>query len=192
MPDPTRDCAFDLLVSVLDRHRPLEEALDTLPPMEARDRAAGHRLAAAVLRRTGTLDAVLEPFLRRAPPVPVRHILRIGAAGLLLLDTPPHAAVATSVGLARRARACAFRRAGERRAAAGRGRGPASLRDLDGPRLDTPAWLWSAWGDGGAPHRRGASDRGAARPHLAGRRGAAPGWRSCCRRVPSASRRARA
>src|SRR5438067_5037119 len=102
MPDPTRDCAFDLLVSVLDRHRPLEEALDTLPSMEARDRAAGHRLAAAVLRRTGTLDAVLEPFLRRAPPVPVRHILRIGAAGLLLLDTPPHAAVATSVGLARR------------------------------------------------------------------------------------------
>ena len=49
----------------------------------------------------GTLDAVLEPFLRKAPPEPVRCVLRIGAAGLLLLDTPTHAAVATAVALAR-------------------------------------------------------------------------------------------
>ena len=49
----------------------------------------------------GTLDAVLEPFLRKAPPEPVRHVLRLGAAGLLLLDTPGHAAVATAVALAR-------------------------------------------------------------------------------------------
>jgi 16S rRNA (cytosine967-C5)-methyltransferase len=31
----------------------------------------------------------------------VRNILRIGAAGLLLLDTPGHAAVATAVALTR-------------------------------------------------------------------------------------------
>ncbi len=36
----------------------------------------------------GTLDAVLEPFLRKEPPDPVRNVLRIGAAGLLLLETP--------------------------------------------------------------------------------------------------------
>ncbi|HVB69679.1 MAG TPA: transcription antitermination factor NusB, partial [Acetobacteraceae bacterium] len=94
MQDPTRDAAFALLTSVLDRHRPLEEALDALPPLAPRDRAAAHRLAAATLRRLGTLDAVLEPFLRKSPPDPVRHILRLGAAGLLLLDTPGHAAVA--------------------------------------------------------------------------------------------------
>ncbi len=147
MPDPTREAAFDLLTSVLDRHRPIEEALDALPELAPRDRAAAHRLAAAVLRRSGTLDAVLEPFLRKAPPDPVRHVLRLGVAGLLLLETPSHAAVATAVALARARGLAPFvglvnavlRRVAEA--------GPAALADLDGPRLDTPAWLWASWGD---------------------------------------------
>src|SRR5947209_11743267 len=99
--DPTREIAFDLLAAVLDRRRTLEDALDRAGAAEPRDRAAAHRLAAAVLRRLGSLDAVLEPLLHRAPPDPVRHVLRLGAAGLLLLDTPAHAAVATAVALAR-------------------------------------------------------------------------------------------
>ncbi len=99
--DPTREIAFDLLSAVLDRRRSLEEALDAAPPADLRDRAAAHRLAAAVLRRMGSLDAVLDPLLTRAPPDAVRHVLRLGAAGLLLLDTPAHAAVATAVALAR-------------------------------------------------------------------------------------------
>ncbi len=147
MPDPTRDAAFDLLTAVLDRRRPLEEALDALPPLEPRDRAAAHRLAASVLRRTGTLDAVLEPWLRKAPPVPVRHVLRLGAAGLLLLDTPGHAAVTTAVALTRARGLAPFAglvNAVLRRVAAA---GAAALEGLDGPRLDTPAWLWTAWGD---------------------------------------------
>src|SRR5208283_4932825 len=146
MPDPTRDVAFDLLTAVLDRHRALDDALDALPRAEARDRAAGHRIAASVLRRLGTLNAVLEPFLRRAPPDPVRHVLRIGAASLLLLDTPPHAAVATAVALARSRGLAPFAglvNAVLRRVSA---QGPSALDGLDGPRLDTPAWLWSAWG----------------------------------------------
>jgi len=144
--DPTREAAFVLLSGVLDRHRPLEDALDLLPPMEPRDRAAGHRLAASVLRRMGSLDAVLEPFLQRAPPVPVRHILRIGAAGLLLLGTPAHAAVGTAVDLARSKGLSPFAKlvnAVLRRVA---GAGAAALDTLDGPRLDTPGWLWTAWG----------------------------------------------
>ena len=144
--DPTRDAAFDLLTGVLERHRALEEVLDALPAIDARDRAAAHRLAATVLRRSGTLDAVLEPFLKKAPPGPVRHILRMGAAGALLLGTPSHAAVATAVALARARGLAPFaglinavlRRVSEA--------GPAALEALDAPRLDTPAWLWSAWG----------------------------------------------
>ncbi len=146
MPDPTRDAAFALLAAVLDRRQPLDEALDALPETAPRDRAAAHRLAASVLRRLGSLDAVLEPFLRRAPPDPVRHILRLGAAQLLLLGTPPHAGVATAVALARSRGLAPFaglvnavlRRVSEM--------GEAALAGLDGPRLDTPAWLWSAWG----------------------------------------------
>ena len=146
MQDPTREVAFDLLAAVLDRRRPLEEALDAAPQAESRDRAAAHRLAAAVLRRLGSLDAVLEPFLARAPPEGVRHVLRLGAAGLLLLDTPPHAAVATAVALARTRRLAPFAglvNAVLRRVADA---GPAVLDGLDGPRLDTPAWLWASWG----------------------------------------------
>ena len=146
MPDPTRDAAFDVLTAVLDRRRPLEEALDALPPLAARDRSAAHRLVAATLRRLGTLDTVVEPFLKKSPPDPVRHVLRLGAAGLLLLDTPPHAAVATAVALARARRLYAFAglvNAVLRRVAEA---GAAALAELDSPRLDTPAWLWTSWG----------------------------------------------
>lgn len=146
MPDPTREAAFDLLTAVLDRRRPLEEALDAVKATEPRDRAAAHRLAAAVLRRMGTLDAVLEPFLQREPPDPVRHVLRLGAAGLLLVDTPPHAAVGTAVALTRRRGLTPFAglvNAVLRKVAAS---GAAAMAELDSPRLDTPAWLWTAWG----------------------------------------------
>jgi 16S rRNA (cytosine967-C5)-methyltransferase len=144
--DPTRSAAFSLLSAVLDRHRPLEEALDSLPPMEGRDRAAAHRLAATTLRRRGTIDAVLEPYLKRTPPAPVMQLLRLGAAALLFLQTPPHAAVATAVGLARARKLEKFtglvnavlRRVSEH--------GQEALGELDGPRLDTPPWLWTAWG----------------------------------------------
>jgi 16S rRNA (cytosine967-C5)-methyltransferase len=147
MADPTREAAFDLLTAVLDRRRTLEEALDALPRLAPRDRSAAHRLAASVLRRLGTLDAVLEPFLHKVPPDPVRHALRLGTAGLLFLETPDHAAVATAVALARTRGLSAFaglvnavlRRIGEA--------GVAALADLDGPRLDTPAWLWASWGE---------------------------------------------
>ena len=146
MADPTREIAFDILGAVLDRRRTVEEALDAAREAPARDRAAAHRLASAVLRRLGTLDAVLEPYLKREPPQPVRHVLRLGAAGLLLLDTPAHAAVATSVVLARARGLAPFTglvNAVLRRVAEA---GAAALQDLDGPRLDTPAWLWASWG----------------------------------------------
>ena len=147
MADPTRSSAFDLLSAVLDQRRPLEDALDALPPTDSRDRAAAHRIAAAVLRRAASLDAVLEPFLRRDPPASVRHILRLGAAQLLLLGAPAHAAVATSVDLARARGLAPFAglvNAVLRRVAEA---GPAALEALDGPRLDAPPWLWASWGD---------------------------------------------
>jgi 16S rRNA (cytosine967-C5)-methyltransferase len=139
--NPTRAAALALLTAVLDRHRAMEEALDALPPSDPRDRAAAHRIAAAVLRRLGSLDAVLEPLLRREPPPEVRQALRIGAAELLLLGTPPHAAVASCVDLVPRPFA-GLVNAVLRKVATD---GPKALEDLDGERLDTPGWLWTAW-----------------------------------------------
>jgi 16S rRNA (cytosine967-C5)-methyltransferase len=146
--DPTRLFALQILRAVLDQHRPLEEALDRLPfSAEARDKAAAHRLAATVLRRSGTLDAVIEPQLRRAPPDAVRWILWLGAAGLLFLETPAHAAVGTAVDLTRSQKLAPFAglvNAVLRRVAEA---GSAALDDLDSPRLDTPGWLWASWGE---------------------------------------------
>ena len=147
MPDPTRDAAFSLLQAVLAKGKPLDAALDALPRLEPRDRAAAHRLAACVLRHAGTLDAVLEPYLRREPPPELRNILRIGAAGLLCLGTPPHAAVGTAVELTRARRLAPFAglvNAVLRKIAAA---GTAVLEELDMPRLDTPAWAWASWGE---------------------------------------------
>ncbi|MGH7056241.1 MAG: RsmB/NOP family class I SAM-dependent RNA methyltransferase [Stellaceae bacterium] len=144
-PDPTREAAFALVSAVLDRHVALERAIGRLPEIAPSDRAAAHRLAAAVLRRLGTLDAVLEPFLRRAPPEAVRHVLRLGAAGLLLLEAPAHAAVATAVALTRCVgfpRFAGLVNAVLRRLAE---RGPDALAAIDGPKCDTPAWLWASW-----------------------------------------------
>ncbi|WP_408871590.1 RsmB/NOP family class I SAM-dependent RNA methyltransferase [Craurococcus roseus] len=139
---PTRRAALALLEAVVDRRRPLEEALDALPGgLAARDRSAAHRIAAAVLRRAGSLDAVLEPYLRREPPEAVRHALRMGAAELLLLGTPPHAAVGGAVAVVPRPFA-GLVNAVLRRVA---GAGPAALEGLDAERLDTPPWLWSSW-----------------------------------------------
>ncbi|MDD2704540.1 MAG: transcription antitermination factor NusB [Acidocella sp.] len=146
MQDPTRDAAFSLLQAVLTKNSPLDAALDALPPIEARDRAAAHRLAAAVLRHTGTLDSVLEPLLRREPPPAVRNILRLGAAAFLLLDAPPHAAVGTAVDLARSKKLEPFAglvNAVLRKVVAG---GREALDELDMPRLDTPSWAWASWG----------------------------------------------
>jgi 16S rRNA (cytosine967-C5)-methyltransferase len=139
---PARQAALALLAAVLERRRPLEEALDALPGgLAPRDRAAAHRIAAAVLRRAGSLDAVLEPFLRREPPPAVRAALRAGAAELLLLGTPAHAAVAATVGVVPRPFA-GLVNAVLRKVAA---EGPAVLEGLDAERMDTPPWLWSAW-----------------------------------------------
>jgi 16S rRNA (cytosine967-C5)-methyltransferase len=139
---PTRRAARDLLAATLEQRRPLEEALEALPArLDPRDRAAAHRIAATVLRRLGSLDEILSPFLRKEPPPPARHALRIGAAELLLLDTPPHAAVATAVALAPRAFA-GLVNAVLRKVAA---EGAAALEGLDAARLDTPPWLWASW-----------------------------------------------
>ncbi len=142
----SRTAAIALLEAVLGHRRTLEEALDTLPPLPPRDRAFTHLLAATVLRRLGTLDAVLEPFLHRPPPEAIRHALRIGAAQLLLLGTAPHAAVSATVAAVRAlSKGEAFAglvNAVLRRIAA---EGPIALAGLDPPRLDTPDWLWRAW-----------------------------------------------
>ena len=147
--DP-RVAAFELLLIVFQSRRRFDEALAIhrdLADLEPRDRALARLLALTVLRRTGELDNMIAPLLRkplRGKAGPVQHLLRIGAAQLAFLETPPHAAVATTVAAADATGNRPYK-----------GLVNAVLRRLsregatpvdDPGRINTPDWLWKSWG----------------------------------------------
>jgi 16S rRNA (cytosine967-C5)-methyltransferase len=100
-----RQAAHELLGAVLRRRQPLDGAFDTserVAALQPRDRALARLVAATTLRRLGQVDAVLARALERPLPpraAPALDALRIGAAQLLFLGSPPHAAVGTAVAL---------------------------------------------------------------------------------------------
>lgn len=146
-----RRAAADLLVAVLDHGRALDDALNETPSFEAlqgRDRAFARALATATLRRLGSIDSVLSRFLQKPLPDTAFHgraLLRIGAAQLLVLGTPAHAAVGETVSTAnamREARGFAkLTNAVLRRVASD---GPDILASLP-PGADLPTWLFTRW-----------------------------------------------
>src|SRR5471032_731838 len=104
-----RRIAADILDGVLRRRVALDEQLSGkgahpgLAALPDRDRALMRRLVATVLRRLGTLRALLGTFLEKGFPAEAPRtetILLIGAAQILWLDVPDHAAVDLSVRLA--------------------------------------------------------------------------------------------
>ena len=150
-----RRIAADILDNVLRRHRPLDAELDGpeahpgLGGLAERDRALVRKLVATVLRRIGTLRHLLHSFLAAGFPKDaprVETILLIGAAQILLLDVPDHAAVDLSVRLAQADRRAAkypgLINAVLRRAAR---EGVGFIAELDTVALDTPDWLLARW-----------------------------------------------
>ena len=148
-----RKIAADLIDGVLRRKIPLDEQLSGvamhagLAALADRDRALLRRLAATALRRLGTLQYALAGLLDKGFPADaprVQSILLVGAAQILWLDVPDHAAVDLSVRLAQ----------GDRRAARYAGLVNAVLRrvaqqrqtliDMEAVR-DTPDWLLLRW-----------------------------------------------
>ena len=107
MDDPlaSRRAAFEVLASCLDKGQPLDDTLarhDGFAALVPRDRAFVRLLLATTLRRLGEIDEVLGAMIERpldGANAPARTILRLGAAQLLFLGTPAHAAVDTSVRL---------------------------------------------------------------------------------------------
>jgi 16S rRNA (cytosine967-C5)-methyltransferase len=140
-----RKAALALLDGVLRKHRSVDDAFDGLTArLEGRDRAFVRLLVATTLRRFGQIDGVLKEFVSKKPADPVMDILRLGAAQLLFLGTPPHAAVATSVTLAKQGYGAAsgFVNAILRRVAE---KGAAIAASQDAARLNTPAFFWMSW-----------------------------------------------
>ncbi len=146
-PVTARAIAAELLEAVLGHGRFLDEAIAGHPGMgvlSPRDRAFARLLAATVLRRLGQIDAALGQCLERPLPDRAhrpRALLRLGAAQLLFLGTPAHAAVGEMVALARpphdKLVNAVLRRIARE--------GEAMLAGQDAARLDTPDWLWRSW-----------------------------------------------
>ncbi len=150
-----RHMALDVLATVLVRKRPLDEALAWVETAERhagvdqRDRAFARLLVATVLRRKGELDRVVAAFLAKPLPddsAPTGLVLAMGAAQLLLLATPVHAAIDLSVDLVRLdGRAARFDKlvnAVLRKIASD---GQSQLTAAGGPRANIPAWLLARW-----------------------------------------------
>src|ERR1700694_236447 len=150
-----RRIAADILDGVLHKHRTLDDQLDGaaahpgLKTLPDRDRALMRRLVATILRRLGTLGHVLSRLLDRGIPTDApraQSALLIGAAQILWMDVPDHAAVDLSVRLVQ----------SDRRAAENSGLVNAVLRrcaregqplidEVKSQTLDVPPWLLARW-----------------------------------------------
>jgi 16S rRNA (cytosine967-C5)-methyltransferase len=158
-----RGLALDVLGRCLGPDAvPAEESFAAHPgraDLSNRDRAFARLLIATVLRRLGQLDAVLAAFWRQRPRRQrTLDALRLGAAQLLLLGTPAHAAVAETVGCVvppdRGMVNAILRRVATE--------GQALLAAQDAPVVNTPGWLLASWREAyGEAHARAT-----ARAHL--------------------------
>ena len=103
--DPARRAAYDVLRAVADRDayaNLLLPALLTERGLTGRDAAFATELTYGTLRGRGTYDAILAACSDRDEiDPPVRDVLRLGAHQLLATRVGSHAAVATSVDLAK-------------------------------------------------------------------------------------------
>jgi len=146
-----RRAALAAVLAVHTKGAALDAALASQPDwkrMEARDRAFARAIAAAAIRRRGALEAACAAFLDkplRPREVLGRTVLTLASAELLVLQTPPHAAVDSWVRIisasddGRRLKGlvnAVLRRVAER------GAGAFAAAD---PLLDLPEWLAARW-----------------------------------------------
>jgi len=150
-----RRIAADILDGVLHKHRMLDDQLDGagahpgLKTLADRDRALMRRLVATILRRLGTLGHVLSRLLDRGIPSDApraQSALLIGAAQILWMDVPDHAAVDLSVRLVqadrRAAKYAGLVNAVLRRCAR---EGQPLIDEVKSQMLDLPPWLTARW-----------------------------------------------
>ena len=153
-----RRAAADLLEGVLHRNRPFDEHFDgghaqaSLRTLSERDRALTRRIVATSLRKLGTLRKLIGDCLNQGLREKVTAVFGLesalitGAAQLLFLGIPDHAAVDLSVRLVQGDRSSA-RFAGVVNAVLRQiaRNGTERLAQLEPMCLDTPPWLLARW-----------------------------------------------
>src|SRR3984957_10055279 len=152
----TRLAAASIIEGVLRQRRGLDELLDeahaggrALAALEERDPGLARALVGLVLRRLGTLRHLIGLFVERGLRVHAPRVetaLLLGAAQILFLDVPDHAAVDLSVRVAQADKTASHLtglvNAVLRRVAR---EGKERLATLDAPVFDTPGWLSLRW-----------------------------------------------
>jgi 16S rRNA (cytosine967-C5)-methyltransferase len=148
-----RQVAFAVLNDVFFQKRSLDEAYVQVDPelsaLESRDRGFVRLLVATVIKRAPQIDAALADLLHeplaQLKPQQLINVLRLGVAQIVFLQTPPHAAVNTTVELAAAAGMewqKSLVNAVMRRVAQG---GIDMPDNREAGRINTPAWLWQEW-----------------------------------------------
>ena len=146
-----RQCAVELLSEVLDHKRPLDEAMSRhtgFSQLADRDRNFVRLLIMTALRRLGQINALLTQMLEKplqGKSQHVKHALRLGVVQLIWLETPPHAAVHSTVeavsilgydnmkGLVN----AVLKRVSRE--------GAAIVKEQDEAKLNVPDWLYRSW-----------------------------------------------
>jgi 16S rRNA (cytosine967-C5)-methyltransferase len=146
----SRRLAWNAIGEALKRPAPFDDALEALAPSEnlsARDEALARAIGVVSFRRLGTIRNALAARLDKGPPKDQRllNLLVVGAAQILFLDVPDHAAVDTAVRLAqedpRLKHAGGLVNAVLRRIVRER----EAILATDDPWQDTPDWLRRRW-----------------------------------------------
>ncbi|MCO6384457.1 RsmB/NOP family class I SAM-dependent RNA methyltransferase [Oceanicola sp. 502str15] len=102
MADAARELALSFIKGVLAQRIMMQDLVAaTQAPPEVIARA--QRLANATLRKIGPADAALKPYLKKAPPAPVRDVLRLATVELLALGEAAHGVVSEAVSLTKQA-----------------------------------------------------------------------------------------
>ncbi len=147
-PASPRRVAANLVDMVLGKGRALDDALadpkSGFRDLPDRDRGYVRRLVATTLRRRGQIDGCLRKFLTLWPKGLPREAMRLGAAELLFLDAPAHAAVGEAVNLMHpeQKKPRGLINAVLRKVAID---GAAIVAGQDAAMANTPDWLWQSW-----------------------------------------------
>lgn len=140
-----RAVAATLLLQIFKERRTLDEALAAAPLKGTKeDQRFAMALVLTVLQHLGQLDVVIARYLDKKLPtkrIAVMNALLLGAAQLLLMDTPAHAAVSESVNLIKKGKDAGF--AGLVNAVLKKI--AAEKQTLPSPVANLPAWLRARW-----------------------------------------------
>ncbi|MCI5061044.1 MAG: 16S rRNA (cytosine(967)-C(5))-methyltransferase RsmB [Alphaproteobacteria bacterium] len=148
---PARQVAFHILYEILERKNPMDQVLvrhegfANLPPQ---DRALARMIVATTLRHKGQIDACINKALTQKEPLKPRSLqilLYVGITQILFMDVADHAAVDTSVTLAKQenmSRQSGLVNAILRRMTS---EGREWIKTLDPVQNNIPLWLLQSW-----------------------------------------------